>query len=50
MSTKEHHGPGSNGAPVHADVTFERFDAEDLNLDQILRSDPIVVGGRLPDR
>ena len=28
MSTKEHHGPGSNGAPVHADVTFEPRDID----------------------
>jgi hypothetical protein len=28
MSNKEHHGPGSNGAPVHADVTFEPRDID----------------------
>ena len=28
MSTKEHHGHGSNGAPVHSDVTFEPRDID----------------------
>jgi hypothetical protein len=28
MSTKEHHGPESKGAPMHADVTFEPRDID----------------------
>ncbi len=28
MSTKEHHGHDSNGAPVHSDVTFEPRDID----------------------
>ena len=28
MSTKEHHGHGSNGTPVHPDVTFEPRDVD----------------------